>query len=1319
MERAAFPRAARLRILASSLDSLGDLILRQPLFAAIAAAGHNVTLLVRQGYTGGARLVGLEHAVLELPVNPYVVMEAEGAPRLDAWAAGVDLTQFDMLLGVQFERSWVDAWLRERMPRAQYVAFADGSCDAEVESARPGDKHVTAPREEHEWQKARRLADAVVGPSTQWSSPTIAVRPEDVATARRLIAEMDFEPNAFVACAPAAKMQSSLWASVAVGASNVADKSVPVDLAVVGLTEFHRARGLPVLLVGLPFELAYIDEIARTAAAQGVRVRTWTGDLGHPEMLAAILAHATCYFGADTGSMHIAAALGKPVLAVFGGGHFPRFTPVAETAYVLTQRLPCFGCSWSCWLDRPACIETIAPQRVVRGVHWVLENRGMHIDEGESVDHPLFTRIVHMGEQTRHRIRESNRLAHELDLANADREARLQVINRLSEELSATHADREARAADLAAANADREARLQHIHKVTAELVAASSDRDARVAELAAANADREAHLRHIHSLGAELAAVNADREMQRKNIAELDAQLGRVTEAAVAHRTQVESLTAELAEANADREARLQHIHALNGELAVAHADRAARLEIIHRLDAELRRQEQLGFKGRLRGLAGYSWRRLRQARDRRRARPPRPPAPPAAAIPAAPSVARKPLHARAKHLVKDTAWRLLKGRPAPEHPVIRPRLKAAVKKAVVRIALGPAAQPMPRITMVTPAFNAAATIADTIESVLRQDYPALEYIIVDGGSTDGTQDIVKRCAERTDLPQRVASVVSEPDGGMYDAIGKGFAAASGEVFGYLNADDLLEPGALQRVGAFFARHPRASVVYHEDDVFVDGWKFPNVEQPRAVGPWDFMRRHILFQDGVFFRRHAYEAIGGVRRDLRLAGDFDLWLRMSSRFRFHRQDGHVSTFRIRAGQLSEGMQRYHEEMDRALEDWRRATPLLLRAVWRIRGAIERVIRRVRRRLAPRDLFFPIDFANLPPPPGIQPPAVVAGRPRSPLDGRAPERLLFSSTDSRFGERIISQVYLDERNRVAVVHPPVDAATLDGLYRKHYSDPLKELVLPPPGGTSPYRGFFGGTRLERAWNHRWLRKITHRVKLSWDYTLFPEILAVLLPLGMTVDRPLRFLDVGCFEGELLDRLVQQTKWITCGIEPNERAVEVATQKGHTVWRGYAENALDAVTGGVLFDIVYMGQSIEHVDDPLLVIRRLRRLLAPGGVVVLSTPNLDARQIRWFGPTWAHWHLPYHRYIFSPHSLRRLAELAGLRLANWRTFSHAYWTTMSLVQNRLGLGAVVSHAIPFDHETYEAGVHLTGLARLLWDWRGQGDDLFAVLKDEEA
>jgi hypothetical protein len=145
----------------------------------------------------------------------------------------------------------------------------------------------------------------------------------------------------------------------------------------------------------------------------------------------------------------------------------------------------------------------------------------------------------------------------------------------------------------------------------------------------------------------------------------------------------------------------------------------------------------------------------------------------------------------------------------------------------------------------------------------------------------------------------------------------------------------------------------------------------------------------------------------------------------------------------------------------------------------------------------------------------------------------------------------------------------------------------------------------------------------------------------------------------------------------------------------------------------------MGQSIEHVDDPLTVLRRLRMLLAPRGLLVLSTPNLDSMQIRWFGPTWAHWHAPYHRYIFSRRSLQALAGQAGMTLARCRSFSHPYWTTMTLTQNWLGLGGVVSHAVPFAHEICVYGQQLTALAAVLWNWRGKGDYLFTVLTNGDG
>jgi hypothetical protein len=129
----------------------------------------------------------------------------------------------------------------------------------------------------------------------------------------------------------------------------------------------------------------------------------------------------------------------------------------------------------------------------------------------------------------------------------------------------------------------------------------------------------------------------------------------------------------------------------------------------------------------------------------------------------------------------------------------------------------------------------------------------------------------------------------------------------------------------------------------------------------------------------------------------------------------------------------------------------------------------------------------------------------------------------------------------------------------------------------------------------------------------------------------------------------------------------------------------------------------------------MAISRLRLLLAPGGAIVVGTPNLDSKQVELFGPTWAHWHMPYHRTIVSRKALRRMARLAGMKVERLRTRTHPYWSTMSVQLNRLGLGAVVPHSALFPNVIAMHGTRLSGWCRLLWDWRGRGDYMIAVLR----
>jgi glycosyltransferase involved in cell wall biosynthesis len=181
-----------------------------------------------------------------------------------------------------------------------------------------------------------------------------------------------------------------------------------------------------------------------------------------------------------------------------------------------------------------------------------------------------------------------------------------------------------------------------------------------------------------------------------------------------------------------------------------------------------------------------------------------------------------------------------------------------------------------LPLISVITPSYNQAEFIAETIESVLTQDYTRREYLILDGASTDGSVDIIRRYAEQLDY------WVSEPDRGQSHAINKGFALAHGDVLTWLNSDDVFLPGALSAVADCFARHPEVDLVYG-DFVYTDlkgkvlrrRKVFPKISYDQLVG------HDYLGQPAVFFRRGLLEQVGLVDESLYYSMDWDLFLRM------------------------------------------------------------------------------------------------------------------------------------------------------------------------------------------------------------------------------------------------------------------------------------------------------------------------------------------------------------------------------------------------------------------------------------------------------
>ena len=180
------------------------------------------------------------------------------------------------------------------------------------------------------------------------------------------------------------------------------------------------------------------------------------------------------------------------------------------------------------------------------------------------------------------------------------------------------------------------------------------------------------------------------------------------------------------------------------------------------------------------------------------------------------------------------------------------------------------------PLVSIVTPSYNQAHFLEETIQSVLAQDYPNLEYWVMDGGSTDGSVEVIQKYASK------LSGWVSEKDGGQADAINKGLQRANGEIVAWLNSDDLYRPGAIQSAVSIFQENPEVGLVYSDvDSIDADGEIFNRMRYDQW-GLKDLMAFNILGQPGVFFKRSVLENSGYLDLSYQYLLDHHLWLRMA-----------------------------------------------------------------------------------------------------------------------------------------------------------------------------------------------------------------------------------------------------------------------------------------------------------------------------------------------------------------------------------------------------------------------------------------------------
>lgn len=220
------------------------------------------------------------------------------------------------------------------------------------------------------------------------------------------------------------------------------------------------------------------------------------------------------------------------------------------------------------------------------------------------------------------------------------------------------------------------------------------------------------------------------------------------------------------------------------------------------------------------------------------------------------------------------------------------------------------------PKISLVTPSFNQGQFLEKTIRSILDQEYPNLEYIIIDGGSSDDSKKIIKKYSSK------LTYWVSEKDDGQADAINKGFSHATGEIMGWLNSDDILMPGSLHLIAKIFRELPDANWISSTPQTITQhghvhhlGLRPVYIQRLIKAGWYHGLGLGFIMQEGTFWRRKLWKAAGNSVKNLHYGMDFELWQRFASQTTLLPVHVPLAAFRLNPDRKSKAIQKYYQEV--------------------------------------------------------------------------------------------------------------------------------------------------------------------------------------------------------------------------------------------------------------------------------------------------------------------------------------------------------------------------------------------------------------------
>ena len=922
-------------------DTIGDLVIFSSALAELQAAWPDArhTLIVRSGYESLAPLfpASLNWHVARL--NPFKQKPSACRAELGALLAEIESLKPDLIVAPTLNRTWLEAAVAAHFPKIRSVVLGAQDVDPifaatlrlelGVAVATAFAEVVPAAAKTTDWENQHRLVDHLLARARPASRPlpTVAIPATASAQAKTILTEAKLPPGAFAAVFPA-------------GLANVQVKAWPTQKFAETVLFLQREHTLPVLLLGHTAEAEILEAVAsETVRLGGTRPALWLGRDGEVPVLAALLQASRLYVGHDTGALHLAAAVGRPVVGIFGGGHWPRFRPAARQGVSVVQPLACFGCNWDCLFGDGPCVKTLSAADVRRAIEQLLatpvDTELNTVAEAHNLPAESLaliaasaTRFADLQNDRLDRQHKIEELKRETDTKDTEIAALKTAANERKTEMEAIKAELEAECAtkdteidELKAAANDRKTEMEAIKaELEGECVSKDAEiesKDVEIDQLKSVCNTREAvilkldgHIKEFQRMVGELNKAHGEKDRLIAGLTSARTSAEANASATAASLAQTQAALKEAITARSETEATLaklpgdypnwvatldaSQVHIRNLEALVVLRDRE-----IAQIKAQIADKDQ-SLTNYANGLAGLEqakyYSKLLGEKEAviqvlHRACVER------ANIIAQLSAETTTFTAKLRKLylgacgyVREQWWR----------PFDTWLFKKVVENYWMQIGILRHYEPrpliwdsripkprladskLPQLAIVTPSYGQDRFIESTMLSILNQNYPRLRYVVQDGGSKDNSAAIIARYAKRLHHWESVR------DKGQADAVRKGFlhlesSLGPDDIMAWLNSDDLIAPRALRYIAEYFATHPEVDVIYGHR-IIID-------PEDRDVGRW-IMPRHdapslewidYIPQETMFWRKSAWDKAGGIDPSFQFALDWDLLAR------FHR----------------------------------------------------------------------------------------------------------------------------------------------------------------------------------------------------------------------------------------------------------------------------------------------------------------------------------------------------------------------------------------------------------------------------------------------